>query len=115
MKPGQASLLESTLETDDGHDRQATLRLTGVLNFDSVTALARKTGTLFQDYDSVDIDMSGITYVNSAGLALLLNLKQQAEKDGKKLHITGTPEKLVNIARMSELESILFGTATAGQ
>ena len=108
MKNRQEPLVDNSLELVVNHDRQATVKLSGVLNFDSVSALAQKTGSLFQDYNEIDIDMSAITYVNSAGLALLLNWKQQAEISGKKLQICGTPKKLLEIARISELEPILF-------
>lgn len=100
--------MESSLELVKSGDSQVTIKLSGVLNFDSVASLAQDTEHLFADYNNIIIDLSGITYVNSAGLALLLNWKQLAEASNKTLQISGTPEKLLNIARISELESVLY-------
>lgn len=100
--------MESSLELVKSGDNQITIKLSGILNFDSVAGLTQETRNLFGDCNNVIVDLSGITYVNSAGLALLLNWKQQAEASDKTLQITGMPEKLHNIARISELESILY-------
>jgi ABC-type transporter Mla MlaB component len=48
-----------------------------------------------------------VTYVNSAGLALLLEWKRRAVLDKRSIRILSIPQKLINIARVSEIEDIL--------
>ena len=91
-------------ESDDGIGR---FLLIGVMNFDSVIPLNLRANELFQKYTSITIDLSGVTYVNSAGLALLLEWKRKAVLANRTMEIVGAPKKLLNIARVSEIETIL--------
>ncbi len=91
-------------ESDDGIGR---FILTGVMDFDSVISLNLRANDLFPKYTSIVIDLSGVTYVNSAGLALLLEWKRKAVLENRTIEILGAPKKLLNIARVSEIEAIL--------
>jgi phospholipid transport system transporter-binding protein len=99
--------MNSTLELSESHNGDGNFRITGVMNFDSVLSLNQHACELFPKFSRITIDLSGVTYVNSAGLALLLEWKRKAMAEGRKMELRGVPQKLLNIARMSELEGIL--------
>ena len=82
-------------------------RIRGVLDFDSVSTLNERSRELFLNYRDIIIDLSGVTYVNSAGLVLLLEWKRQTMMEKKSLQLLNVPQKLHNIARISEIETIL--------
>lgn len=92
--------------TDNG-DTSCKFMLTGVMNFHSIPLLDQQAGQYFPKYKSIVIDLSGVSYVNSAGLALLLEWKRKAVLENKTIQILSIPQKLVNIARVSEIEDIL--------
>ena len=96
-----------TLELQESLEDTGKFRITGILNFDSIIALDRRARDLFQKYNKIIVDLTGVTYVNSAGLALLLEWKRQTLLDNKTFQLLGVPQKLLNIAHMTEIESIL--------
>jgi phospholipid transport system transporter-binding protein len=98
---------ECTLVLSASDDGIGKFLLTGVMNFESVIYLNLRANELFQKYSSITVDLSGVTYVNSAGLALLLEWKRKAVLENRMLEILGAPKKLLNIARVSEIEDIL--------
>jgi phospholipid transport system transporter-binding protein len=98
---------ECALALSSGDDGVGRFILTGVMNFDSVISLNRRANELFPEYKSISVDLSGVTYVNSAGLALLLEWKRKADLEHRTMEILGAPIKLLNIARVSEIENIL--------
>jgi len=99
--------MNSSLELSDSHDNIGNFRITGVMNFDSVQSLNQSASELFTPFRQINIDLSGVTYVNSAGLALLLEWKRMAIAEDRKMELRGVPQKLLNIARLSELDGIL--------
>jgi phospholipid transport system transporter-binding protein len=91
---------EGTLEIDNG-----TARLGGVLVFGTVGPLYRKMEQTRQDGIEVNqIDLTGVTSADSAGLALLLEWQAAA---GGTLSVTGAPSSLVQLARLSEATELL--------
>jgi phospholipid transport system transporter-binding protein len=98
---------ECRLEVTDNGGASGKFILTGVMNFQSIPLLDQQAGQYFPKYKSIVIDLSGVTYVNSAGLALLLEWKRKAVLENKTIQILSIPQKLVNIARVSEIEDIL--------
>ena len=99
--------MNSALELSDSHDGIGNFRITGIINFDSVQSLNQSASELFPPFNRISIDLSGVTYVNSAGLALLLEWKRKAIAENRTIELHGVPQKLLNIARMSELDGIL--------
>ena len=99
--------MNSSLELSESRNGAGSFRITGVMNFDSVLSLDQRASELFARFNRVTIDLSGVTYVNSAGLALLLEWKRKATAENRIMELHGVPQKLLNIARMSELEEIL--------
>ncbi|MEN8176140.1 MAG: STAS domain-containing protein [Pseudomonadota bacterium] len=83
------------------------LRLSGVLDFDSVTELRPLLAPYLQAGTQLSLDLRRVTHGNSAGLALLLEWMQEATKAGSKLSLHHVPVALLEIARLSNLETLL--------
>jgi phospholipid transport system transporter-binding protein len=99
--------MECKLEVAAAADDSGKIMISGVMNFDSVMLLNQQASRLFPEFKSIIIDLSGVTYVNSAGLALLLDWKRSAVLDKRTIKILSIPQKLINIARVSEIGDIL--------
>lgn len=55
----------------------------------------------------LELDCSGVSAADSAGLAVLVDWLAWARHAGRTLHLRGVPAKLVDIARISELDTLL--------
>ena len=55
----------------------------------------------------VELDLSGVTRVDSAGLALLLELTRAARREGRTLRCTRAPEQLRRLAEFFGLTQVL--------
>ncbi|HUR42207.1 MAG TPA: STAS domain-containing protein [Verrucomicrobiae bacterium] len=60
-----------------------------------------------QGQGPMEIDLSGVTRVDSAGLALLLELARAARAAGRELRCTRAPEKLRRLADFFGLTPLL--------
>src|SRR5690606_15080958 len=56
---------------------------------------------------SIEVDCSGITSSDSAGLAVLIDWLAFAKRRGKHLHYVAVPEQIRALARISEVEELL--------
>jgi phospholipid transport system transporter-binding protein len=87
-----------------------TLTVSGVLDFDSVVAL-QATG---RDWlagaapAACRLDLGGVQYSSSAGIALLLDWLRMAAALGKVLNVVQMPADMLALAKVSGLESFLF-------
>lgn len=81
--------------------------VTGELGFDTVRSLLLASEGPFRDAARIEIDLSGITHGDSAGLALLIEWLRRASQSGKELHYTGVPQQLRALARISDVEEVL--------
>ncbi len=53
------------------------------------------------------MDLSGIERIDSAGLALLINLSQRQQAAGGSIRYTNCPDKVVQLVDMSELNDVI--------
>ena len=95
---------ECTLKFDpDGR-----VHLRGPLTFDTCTWLYR---TMQRHLDRKqlpqEIDLSGISTADSAGLALLLEWQSICQKAGAPLSVSGAPDSLVALARLCDADTRL--------
>ena len=81
--------------------------LRGTLDFSGVPGLLEIGQRIFPDSGTVRLDLGGLDGVNSAGLALLLEWQNAFQRSGRGMKLLNVPATLINIARVSELESIL--------
>ena len=86
--------------------------LAGELSFAQVPALLdRARDEIAAGTGPVELDLSGVTRVDSAGLALLLELARTARARGRELRCTRAPEQLRRLADFFGLTPLLALTA----
>ncbi|MFG1174097.1 lipid asymmetry maintenance protein MlaB [Erwiniaceae bacterium CAU 1747] len=95
MTPG---LLNWTVES-------GLLRLCGELERETLLPLWQQRDELMQQADVIDV--SGLERVDSAGLALLVHLRQIVLLRGKTPHFTGIPDKLHSLITLYNLQEII--------
>jgi phospholipid transport system transporter-binding protein len=83
-------------------------RVSGELNFDTVTQALNQSKNMFdQAADVINVDLGGITRTNSAGIALLIEWLRAAKQKHKEVLFHHIPEKMLAIAKVSDLADIL--------
>ncbi len=81
--------------------------LHGAMSFETVDRILRQSQKLFGGYEAVQVDFSGVSDADSAGLALLLEWKSQAYRRNGQIHFSSLPKSIVAIARTTEVEHLL--------
>ena len=92
-----------TLE-DLGEGRFA---LSGRMSFDTAGSILSKSEDLFEQHTLLNVDLSGITHTDSAGLALLLEWITWANHTVREIRFEGMPAKIDAIAKTTEVDSLL--------
>jgi phospholipid transport system transporter-binding protein len=86
------------------------LTVRGDLDFDTAPVALVRGLVLLGDAKDCEIDLSGVSSGDSAGLAVLIDWLASARRRGATLRYTGVPAQMRAIARMSELEDLLSPT-----
>lgn len=81
--------------------------LCGVMTFDTVAAILRRGEKLFDSHTRIEVDLSGVTDTDSAGLALLLEWITWANHTVREIRFTGMPRRIDAIARTTEVDHLL--------
>ncbi|MBA3563470.1 MAG: STAS domain-containing protein [Gammaproteobacteria bacterium] len=79
----------------------------GALTFETVTGALETSKDLFEDHARIEIDLSGVTESDSAGLALLLEWINWAKHYVREIRYTDIPGPMRAIAEISEVEDLL--------
>jgi anti-sigma B factor antagonist len=100
---------ETPFEMESGRDRDgARLTLSGELDIATVPRVeAAVKATLTAEARTLTIDLSGLSFVDSSGLRLLIVLAQRAEAEGWTLRLTRPIERVLNVFRVSGVEDEL--------
>ena len=94
---------EFTLEDrGDGH-----FALAGEMSFDTAEQILRVSEGPFEDHTRLEIDLSGVTMSDSAGLALLLEWITWANHTVREIRFINVPEKIDAIAKTTEVDHLL--------
>jgi phospholipid transport system transporter-binding protein len=99
----------ATLFTLDGRDGR--FRLSGTAGIASARALLEAGSAAFGGEAQVELDLSGVSTADGAGLAVLLAWLSRARSAGRALHFVAIPESLLALARVCGVDSML---ASAG-
>ena len=83
------------------------LRLSGPLVFATAGELLDVSRRTFVGDSDLSIDLGGVTKVDSAGLALLLEWLRWGQAERRSVSFTHLPDKLLAIARLSGVEEML--------
>ena len=84
-------------------------RLAGHFGFETASAVLARGNAEFARYPHVELDLSGVTAADSAGLAVLLAWVERARKRGGTLRYTGLPRQIAAIAAISDVAALLRG------
>ena len=94
---------EFTIE-DHGDGRFA---VSGDLTFATAEKILKTSEMMFEDHTQLDVDLSEVVTSDSAGLALLLEWVTWANHTVREIRFSGMPEKILAIARTTEVEQLL--------
>lgn len=89
---------------DHGHGR---FSLSGAMNFETAEEILRASEGPFEEHTQLEIDLSGVTDSDSAGLALLLEWVTWANHSVREISFTDIPERIRDIAKTTEVEPLL--------
>jgi phospholipid transport system transporter-binding protein len=90
--------------TDQGKGKFA---LSGRMKFDTAGEILRQSENMFEEHTLIEVDLSGVTETDSAGLALMLEWITWANHTVREIRFHGTPEKIDAIARTTEVDHLL--------
>ena len=79
----------------------------GELSFGTANTILRSSESKLAQFSDLEIDLSGVERTDSAGLALLLEWKAQAEERSASIRFVGVPENLLAIARTTEVVDLI--------
>ena len=83
-------------------------QLTGELSYSNVSNIYKQTAVLFkQNNESIEIDLSGVTYSDSAGIALLVEWLSEARNHNKVINFVNLPQQMLEMVKISSLERVL--------
>jgi len=89
---------------DKGEGRFA---LSGEMTFDTAERILKKSEAPFEEHTQLEVDLSGVTDSDSAGLALLLEWVTWANHTVREVRFTGLPERVMAIAKTTEVAGLL--------
>ncbi|MGH8378516.1 MAG: STAS domain-containing protein [Gammaproteobacteria bacterium] len=82
-------------------------RVDGRLDFESVAEALTTSQRLFAEYQAIQLDLSGVTATDSAGLALLIEWISRAQHGKCKLSFRNVPKQTMTLARISDVDKLL--------
>jgi phospholipid transport system transporter-binding protein len=84
------------------------LRLLGVVDYDNAPLLAPQIDYyLNASKPALAVDMSQVTHIDSAGMALLIDWFKKAQRKGVILQFCHVPSQLARIAALTQADKIL--------
>jgi len=81
--------------------------VTGPLTLDSVTDLYRTSTDWFSGAREVSIDLAGVTRVDSAGLALLVEWLRLGRQGNSVVRFRNVPDSVLTLVRINGLQEII--------
>jgi len=81
--------------------------LSGLMTFQTCGKILRASEEPFQEHTRIEVDLSGVTKTDSAGLALLLEWITWANHTVREIRFKEVPERIDAIARVTEVEELL--------
>lgn len=81
--------------------------LSGHMGFDTADKILYDSEGLFEEHTRIEVDLSGVTQTDSAGLALLLEWITWANHTVREIRFVDVPAKIDAIAKTTEVDSLL--------
>ncbi|MDH3401458.1 MAG: STAS domain-containing protein [Chromatiales bacterium] len=89
---------------DEGGGR---FSISGKLEFETVSSAYKESMVKFGPHSELELDLSGVTDADSAGLALLLEWVHWAKQSAREIRFKNVPDQIQTIASISEVDGIL--------
>ena len=86
---------------------QGKLAVDGVLSFDTAAAALKAIEAELAPGDVAELDLTGVTLCDSAGLACVLAVAAQADQRGKHLQVTHMPQGMQALAQVCEVDRLM--------
>ena len=102
-----AEVSQATLTSTSGHH----FALSGELSFATVTALLEQSRSMFAAANRIELDLSGVTHADSAGLSLLIEWLRYGKQHNKQVRFANLPAQLRSLADISEVDSLFANVA----
>ncbi|RXJ71917.1 anti-sigma B factor antagonist [Veronia nyctiphanis] len=87
--------------------------LIGELDRNTVPAFWQQRASWLPDQQNVNLNLSQLKRVDSAGMAMLLHLKNELNNNRQQLVLLGVPEQLKVLLTLSNVDAILNNDAVA--
>ena len=81
--------------------------LIGEMTFETAERILVASEEPFEQHTRIEVDLSGVTRADSAGLALLLEWITWANHTVREIRFLSMPERVLAIARTTEVEQLL--------
>lgn len=104
-------MMNTTNQTASLRVEGNTFYLEGILDFDSVVPLLPLLKNAIKTAQAIELDLSGVTYTNSAGVALMLDIQRQAMARKTGVSFMNIPADMQRIITMCGLQDVLVNPA----
>ncbi|MFE9804574.1 STAS domain-containing protein [Streptomyces goshikiensis] len=84
-------------DTATPSEPRTALTLTGALDMDTCSRVTATTDTLTLDGNTLVLDLSAVTFMDSSGLNMLLTLRNRAEAEQGTLELRGLPGQVLRL------------------
>jgi len=85
----------------------AALTLSGVVNIHTATQLRQHLKPLLDDkHQEVRVDLGGVSFIDSAGIATLVEGLQWSRGDGRRFILSGLSENVRDIFELAKLDTV---------
>lgn len=81
--------------------------LSGEMTFDTAERILASSEQPFEQHTRIEVDLSGVTQADSAGLALLLEWVTWANHTVREIRFTEIPARVLAIAKTTEVDELL--------
>jgi len=81
--------------------------MSGDMSFETADQILKCSESSFGQYQVLEVDLTKVRKADSAGLALLLEWKAQANQRAGEIRFIGIPDSLVAIAKTTEVGELL--------
>lgn len=99
------SVAGAPVRVDDGSP--GSVRVSGELTFGTAAAALKAIDTAVARDGRSELDLSGVTRSDSAGLACVLAVLAQSAERGRKLKVSNMPEGMHLLASVCEVEGLM--------
>jgi anti-sigma B factor antagonist len=93
--------------TSTGEDSASVLAVSGDLDISGVEDfLAQANRLLEADAHLIDVDLGGVTFLDSSGLGALVRLQKRVTEDGRELRLANVPRAVSRVLALTGLTDL---------